>query len=131
MWPLKFPRLWTAGSCIVVAAALYTCLAPVEMLAPQLELVSDKLQHSVGYIALAVWFGGLYPPARYWAIAAGLFFMGVSVEILQGLMDLGRHADVQDLLANTLGIAAGLLLARLGLGQWTRRLESLRAFERA
>lgn len=131
MWPLKFPRLWIAASCVIVAAALYTCLAPVAMLAPQLELFSDKLEHTLGYVGLAVWFGGLYPPARYGWVAIGLFCLGLGVEILQELMNVGRHADARDLLANILGIAAGLLIARLGLGQWTRRVEALRVFERA
>ena len=124
MLPLKYARFWSLASSVVVGAALYTCLAPIEMLAPELGLFSDKLEHSVGYVALALWFGGLFPPSRYWAVGLGLLGMGIGVEILQGAMDLGRHADVRDVLANSLGIVAGLLLARVGLGQWAQRLEA-------
>jgi hypothetical protein len=40
-------------------------------------------------------------------------------------MNLGRHSDFRDILANSTGIALGLTLALVGLGGWADRLESL------
>jgi glycopeptide antibiotics resistance protein len=47
----------------------------------------------------------------YWAIALG-FALSLGVEVLQRTVIPGREAELQDLIANTLGALLGWLLAR-------------------
>lgn len=123
MLPLRFPRLWLSLGWTAVALAIFVCLAPMERL-PQPPNVSDKTEHFLAYLLLSVWFAGIYPRSRYWIIALGLCVMGVLIEFAQGAMQLGRHADARDVLANSTGILAGLLLSWLLLGGWAQRIES-------
>jgi glycopeptide antibiotics resistance protein len=74
---------------------------------------------------LSLWFAGIYPRARYPAIAVGLLVMGIVIEGLQGAMHLGRQADLIDVYANTIGIVSGLVLALIWLGGWAQRVEAL------
>jgi VanZ family protein len=89
------------------AAILWLSLAPTEDL-PQVTLW-DKLEHAIAYLGLAV-LGGLAFPNHLWRMVGGLFTFGVGVEVFQALMALGRQGDPADALANTLGIALGLVL---------------------
>lgn len=123
MLPLRYPRLWLSLGWTAVALAIFVCLAPMERL-PHPPNVSDKTEHFLAYLLLSVWFAGIYPRSRYWIIALGLCVMGVLIEFAQGAMQLGRHADVRDVLANSTGILVGLLLSWLLLGGWAQRLES-------
>ena len=45
---------------------------------------------------LTLWFAGIYPRSRYSLIGVALFVMGVVIEWLQGAMNLGRQADMRD-----------------------------------
>lgn len=90
--------------CITI---LWLSLAPAEGL-PSVSLW-DKLEHAIAYLGLAV-LGGLAFPDHLWRMAGGLFTFGVGAEVFQASMALGRHGDPADALANTAGIAAGLLL---------------------
>lgn len=126
MLPLKFPRTWLALGWVFVSLALLACLVPPS--APGLQplfVLNDKVEHALGYVALSVWFAGLYPRSRYLWIALALFAMGVVIEFLQGWMSFGRNSDARDVVANTIGIAIGLLLARVALGGWAQRIECL------
>jgi len=120
--PLRYPRLWVTLAWVFVALALAASLAPGG--APGMNLLNDKVEHMGGYLLLALWFAGIYPRSRYWLIAAGLFCMGVVVELLQGGMHWGRHRDIYDVYANTAGIALGLALAWSALGGWMLRVEN-------
>lgn len=100
----------------LILIAIVVCLLPGKSL-PNTG-INDKLEHSLLYCGLTVWFAGLYSRSQYWMIAVGLFLMGGGIELAQGAMHLGRMADVRDVVANTAGIIAGLLLALAGLGGW-------------
>jgi hypothetical protein len=51
--------------------------------------------------------------------------IGGVIELLQGAMGLGRDAEWLDLVADTLGVALGLVLVLTPLGRWARWFESL------
>ncbi|HUQ74878.1 MAG TPA: VanZ family protein [Burkholderiales bacterium] len=77
---------------------------------------SDKLSHFAAYGTLMFWFAFLYRRTRTRALyAAGFIAMGVAIEFLQGFT--GRHFEVADMFANTLGVLLGagaaLVLLRL------------------
>jgi VanZ family protein len=124
MLPLRFPRLWLGLGWLAVTLAIVACLVPTSKL-PTPPTLNDKAEHIIGYVLLACWFAGMYPRARYWAIAIGLVVMGILIEFAQGAMHLGRQADVRDVLANSTGVAIGLLLCWWWLGGWAQRVETL------
>jgi len=79
---------------------------------------ADKLEHIAAYAVLSVlWAGTLsawrVAPGPVWSIAAlSAFGFGLVIELLQGVMQLGRIADCGDLLANALGILLGYVVFR-------------------
>jgi len=72
----------------------------------------DKFEHAAAYLALAL-LGVWAFRAKSWRLALGLFVLGVGVEVAQGTMGWGRQGDVLDAVANSIGIALGLALARV------------------
>lgn len=121
MLAVRHPRLWLVIGWVLIAALLVVCLMPASSL-PQTG-VSDKFEHSIAYAVLSLWFAGLYPRSRYVVIGIGLFAMGVAIEWAQGAMQVGRQSDYRDVIANTSGIVAGLVLAALWLGGWAERID--------
>lgn len=121
MLAVRHPRSWQMIGWTLIIIAVIACLLPGQSL-PNTG-VNDKFEHSMLYAFLTVWFAGLYPRARYAVIAAGLFLMGVGIEFAQGAMHLGREADVRDVIANTFGIAVGIVLALAGLGGWAEWID--------
>jgi VanZ family protein len=121
--PLRFPRLWVTLGWVFVVAAVIVCLMPGQDLGALVNY-NDKLMHALGYIALVVWFTGIYPRSRYWLIAVLLFAMGVAVEYLQEWMHAGRQRDWNDVVANSVGIVIGIVLSLLLLGGWMQKVEN-------
>lgn len=119
---LRHPRTWLVIGWTLVIVALYLNLMPATSL-PDVN-VSDKSEHAFGYFVLTSWFAGIYPRSRYLHIAIGMILMGVAIEFLQGAMHMGRVRDYHDVIANAAGVAAGLLVACLGLGRWAQWIES-------
>lgn len=91
-------------ACLVI---VWLSLAPTQAM-PGVS-VQDKFEHAGAYMALTL-LGAWAFPHRLTRLASGLFAFGVGVEILQSMMGLGRQGDPADALANTVGIAGGLLL---------------------
>jgi VanZ family protein len=122
MLELRHRRLWIAASLGLMAIVVWGSLqTTVGSPAPQ---GFDKVEHFTTYFFLAAWFTGLVPRARWWRVVAGLLGLGLAMELGQYLMQAGRLGDPADMLANAAGIAAGLLLARLGTGLWALKVEA-------
>jgi VanZ family protein len=121
--PLRHPRAWLILGWALTALAVVASLVPAQQL-PQPPGVNDKIEHTAAYALLSLWFAGIYPRSRYAVIALGLFLLGIAIEWAQGAMHLGRQADFKDVVANCIGIAAGLALATVWLGGWAQRIES-------
>lgn len=90
-------------ACLVV---IWTSVAPSTVL-PTVTLW-DKWQHLIAYGGLTL-LGAFAFPSSLTRLATGLFCGGVALEILQSVMGQGRQGDPADALANSLGIALGLL----------------------
>jgi VanZ family protein len=118
---LRHYRAWYLLGAILTLAVIVSGLVPAHDL-PHWR-ISDKFEHLVAYTALAVWFGGLLPPRRYWQLGLALLALGGGIEIAQGLMGLGREADWRDFYADALGAAFGLSLSLAGLQYWASWLE--------
>ena len=121
MITLRHARVWYVFGAALTLLVVIASLVPARDL-PHLR-VSDKLEHLLAYLALALWFGGLVPPRGYLRLALGLVALGGGIEIAQGLMGLGRQAGWRDFEADALGVALGLSLCIAGLRHWAVWLE--------
>lgn len=110
-------KFWWGLGVLILAVAVYYCLAPMHEL-PGVFDYSDKLDHVLGHAALAAYFSGLVPRRSWWKLFLFLLLLGIAIEFAQHYMRLGRQGDARDVIANTVGVCLGLLLARLGLSQW-------------
>jgi VanZ family protein len=114
---MNLTRIWWALGVLLVVLAMAVCLVPATELPSQFEL-SDKASHLIGHGTLALYFAGLMPRRRWWKIFVFLLCFGITIELAQYYMHAGREGDPRDVLANSVGAAIGLLLARCGLARW-------------
>jgi VanZ family protein len=117
----RHARVWYALGVVLTLIVVISSLVPARDL-PHVR-VSDKVEHLVAYLALALWFGGLVRLRHFPWLALALLALGGSIEIAQGLMGLGREADWRDFLANACGTGIGMALSLAGLRHWVRWLE--------
>ncbi|MFY2763076.1 VanZ family protein [Arenimonas sp. MALMAid1274] len=108
------PRLWLGvwllGWAICIALSL---LPPIPLGGPE---DSDKIGHFLAYFTLSAWAVCLFRGWRAQAVAAvSLVLLGLAIEFAQAELTVTRHGDYRDALANTLGILAGMVLARTPL----------------
>ena len=83
----------------------------------------DKLVHALAYFLMMIWFAGLYA-RRHQAIAA-LFVLalGFLMEMVQWWLPY-RFFEPADLVANAVGVAAGLGMSLWLLAGWCQGMES-------
>jgi VanZ family protein len=118
---LRYRRTWVAFGLLLAAIITYFSLIPAQRL-PSVGL-SDKVEHMAAYVLLAFFFGALLPRRDYKFLFLALLAFGGAIEIAQGLMKLGREADLMDLVADVVGTVIGLLLVLTPLGLWPALLE--------
>jgi VanZ family protein len=120
---LRLARIWWTAGWLIVAFITVSCLEPPRYV-PNLHLW-DKLEHALAFYGMTVWFGGLIRERSYLKLAGWMLLFGAGIEVAQGVMGLGRDADVMDFAADTVGVAVALAMVYLGLGTWTERMERL------
>ena len=104
----RFWILWLTIGWLMVAAITFLSLAPLEV---DLSQGRDKWSHFLAYGSLMFWFGMLYRQrVSHFFLAPTFVVMGISLEYLQGMTGY-RNFDLADMLANTVGVALGWLLA--------------------
>ena len=129
MLELKYARAWRVMSFLLLLGVLGATLMPaVWFWSDRVQLAHwfgsiDKWAHFLAFFALALWFAGLYQRQRYWRVALGLLAFGVLIELCQRAVGY-RSAESLDVLADALGIVAGLAVAWLGVGGWSLRFEA-------
>lgn len=128
---LHFRRLWIVLSVVLIGVSLWYFLMP---LAPDFAAwlripFKDKVLHIFAFTALAGWFASLLTNKHWRQLAACLVAYGVLIEVAQGLMGLGRQAEVLDAVADCVGVALGFALSvwfgvslLLGIDSWLLRL---------
>jgi len=119
--PLRYRRIWLALGFLGVAVMLVLSLAP-NVGGPTFS-GADKIEHTVGYIAMTSWFAALFERRGYWLLALLLLLLGIGVEFAQEWMSIGRMGDWRDVVANTIGIGLALLIASLRRESWLARVE--------
>lgn len=129
MLPLRYARRWQAAGIAVLVLVLGFALAPDLDMQQMAIMASDKWLHGVTFAFLTLWFSGQYGPRSYWRVALGMLAFGAFIELCQRLLAY-RSAESLDLLADAIGIAAGLAIAAAGVGGWSLRLEDWLAARR-
>ena len=124
MYRMQYPRLWLGLGWGLVGLVVILSLLPGKTFHDIDFLVSDKIQHAFAYATVMIWFAGIYRSSSYRWIVPGLVIMGIALEFLQ-LKYFHRQFEVRDMLANTVGVVAGLVLARYVFGGWCARVEQL------
>ena len=122
MLPLRAPWVWLVLGWLLILGVCFGSLVPGGNI-PRF-MPWDKLSHFISYLALMLWFCGMYPRPRYGWVAAGLLLLGIGLELLQRLSGY-RSFELQDMLANGLGLVLGWWLAIMILGGWCLKLERL------
>lgn len=120
MLPLRFPKLWSALGWLLVVGVVVSSLLPGRVV--QAVMISDKIMHAGAYALLMMWFAGLYRRGLYVVIGAGLFGLGLALDLMQGLTRT-RMFDWHDVVANLAGVLVGCALAFAVLGGWCQRIE--------
>jgi len=119
---LRFRRMWFSLGLLLALIIMVVCLMPGRSL-PSLKL-SDKIEHVMAFATLAFWFGSIVVRRDLIGVAIALLLFGGLIEVAQGAMRLGRSADWEDVLADGIGIAAGLVVALTPLGRWAGWIEN-------
>lgn len=117
--PLRYSRLWFSMAYIMLAVVAIVSLMP----APDLMGTSDKLLHLLTYAFMSAVFSTLVcRNMSLFKVVPGLILFGIVLEFLQGMTGY-RYLEVNDMLANSVGVFAGLLVRLTPIPRWFRQLE--------
>jgi VanZ family protein len=112
---LRYRNVWLIGAWSLVGVVAYLSLMPNPPEPFQFHMV-DKVEHGIAYAAMSWWFCQIYQSARSRiAVCAALVAYGVLIEILQGMTGY-RYFEYADMLADSIGVVIGMLLACTVLG---------------
>jgi VanZ family protein len=113
--PLHYSRLWYTLGWLMVAAVILLSISPEVPNLPDVP-ASDKVEHVAAYMTLMCWFCQLHrePRRRFW-VGAGLFALGVGLELVQALL-VFRTAELADALADGCGILVGWCAVKTRVG---------------
>jgi VanZ family protein len=109
----------------MVFFVVVTCLLPAPDIAPVARLLPDKVEHATAFFGLALWFSGLYPRRSWWKLALGLVSLGALIEVAQGVFTTTRAMELNDAVADTVGVLLALAVARAGADRWCAVAESV------
>ena len=99
---------------LLVALIAGTCWLAFSPAPPQeIDTGWDKANHWLAFSTMAVTAGLAFPHARRRSagVALGLLALGIFIELVQSQIP-ARSAEVLDVVADSIGIAAGLLLMK-------------------
>ncbi|MFO1435618.1 MAG: VanZ family protein [Gammaproteobacteria bacterium] len=119
---VQFRALWLAAGYVLVAVIVYLSVAP--SLDVNMQEGRDKIYHALAYGTLMLWFAQAYGYRRWWVIALASCALGVGLEYVQRWMGT-RTFDYIDMLADAMGVAAGLMLAAFGINEAVSRIGAL------
>jgi VanZ family protein len=110
---LKRP-FWLRALCLGVVTLVLLCAGLREQPIEQMLAEEDKLHHWLGFLVFALSARLAFPRARWLWIALGCLLLGLLIEGVQAWLPL-RTASIGDMLANSLGVVTGLLIAWRGM----------------
>ena len=100
---------------VLIAIAIVGSLMPPQQIEQLTFLLSDKLIHGLYYATLT--FFWLLSTKRitiqkHIQVGLSVFFLGLTLEIMQDVLPIQRHMDVLDVFANSVGIGIAIGTAR-------------------
>jgi len=102
----RLARLWYGCGIALLFIVAVISLVPISV---SVESGGDKLAHVLIYLVLSGWFSLIVArPGLLWRVFMGLIVYGFLMELLQGQTDY-RSYEVADAVANSVGVALGLL----------------------
>jgi glycopeptide antibiotics resistance protein len=108
---MYFRKLWLIYGFLYIALIIALSLSRVPDVNAYISF-TDKVIHFLIYFLLVGWFVQLYHRRKIrWLIFSGAILLGMGIEFLQGMTDY-RSFDYLDEVANAIGAACALLLAR-------------------
>jgi len=108
--------VWFALGLLLILIVLYLCLAP-SIPGPSFPGV-DKAEHLLTWLVVTAWFASLVERSAYVRVAIVMIGIGIGIEFAQYWMALGRDGDWRDVVANSVGVGAGLLVAAVRRESW-------------
>lgn len=122
---LKWRLWWLSIGYALVALVVFLSLtsSPVD---PGLHFPNqDKVFHAFAYFILMAWFAQIYHDrSRCYMIAVIFVLMGITLEYLQGF-DPNRYFEFADMIANSIGVALGFVIALTGAKNILLRIEKV------
>lgn len=118
------PWLWlTLWLSLFVLIAVGSLISPDNL--PPVDISGfDKAQHFAGYAALSTGAVLLFKRLRTQALVGlAIIAFGIGIEFAQASLTADRMGDAADVLANSLGVLAGLLLSATPVARWLQRLD--------
>lgn len=106
--------LFRTAALVVAAVIAWLAFRPVTDVASGLPW--DKANHALAFIVLTALTGRGWPRLSAIALATIMLAAGIGIELVQGLPRIGRDADIWDVVADGVGIIAGLAAL-----SWLRR----------
>ena len=100
---------------VLIAIAIVGSLMPPQQIKQLTFSLSDKLIHGLYYATLT--FFWLFSTKRitiqkHIQVGLSVFFLGLTLEIMQDVLPIQRHMDVLDVFANSVGIGIAIGTAR-------------------
>jgi hypothetical protein len=124
MRELKYLKIWLIVGWALVGLVIFVSVTPR---APEmLDLDgADKLLHVFAYGIMMLWFGFIYLPSRmYQNLGIILIAIGIALELIQGII-AHRSLSFLDMVANTVGVLLGWLLAKTRLSSTLNHVENI------
>lgn len=111
----KFSRHWLRLVFLIVATSIYVIanLAPVDV---AIGTASDKLNHIMAFVVLAILAALAFPHVRLPILFALLLVFNAFIELSQAALNVGRQPDVVDWAvgaAATVPVLIGIALFRM------------------
>ena len=120
---LRYANWWVAIAVAALGLVLLAALMPLKS-EPPWPPRWDKTLHGLSFMLLMIVCSGPCTKSARIPILVFLFLCGLMIELIQIPLP-GRREEWGDLLADCIGLAAGLLVLRFVLGDWCLRLEQL------
>ena len=109
---LRYFKLWLAVGYALMTFIIYMSLTsdPIEI---DLDYpFQDKFFHALAYFSLMGWFAQMFHvQGQRLAFAIAFILMGAILEYMQSF-DPARYYETEDMIANTLGVAIAVFLAK-------------------
>jgi VanZ family protein len=115
-------RFITAFRVAFVLACLVAVTLALLPKPPKLptDQFGDKVQHIIGFAALAFMAALAFPAMPRWRVIERLSFLGALIEVAQSIPGLGRDCDIRDWIADTLAVMVVTGLVALISPRWPR-----------